>query len=355
MGGRDALFRRILPARPTVGKESVVRKGLIDGSNFRFSAICVQEPPIGGETDCSNRGIPWAGMRPVSTQTAVLTWIGAVLMSCATAAEAVETGPLPDVTLQDIFSDGWTDSWVKRFRPEGAPDLTLLRVQSNLLLRSLRTDGFIEQPASSGDSRVSSVTPLVEYAVNRRLMPGFFVNYQEIDHASGGGLEGWTYGGLVRLQLVDTANTSYAFNLKMTAPNSGLGDRQTLTSFALAGWHNLRPLGLGRMGLYWHLQEETLLGHRVPGTRQNDLTYDISLAQTWTGAGETFGLLTTFAETYAKTDLDGHHSGRTVVTLTPGVRTTLAHHHVVMFGVDFPLNDPKPYDQLYRLTYIYSF
>ena len=295
-------------------------------------------------------------MRPVLTQTAVLIWIGTAWMSCASAAGTVETGPLPDLTFQHFFSDGWTDRWVKRSRPEGAPDLTLLRVQSNLLLRSLRTDGFIEQPtAASGNSRVSSVTPLIEYAVNRRLMPGFFVNYQEFDHSSGGGREGWTYGGLVRLQLADTANTSYAFNLKMAAPNSGLGEHQTLTSFALAGWHNLRPLGLGRMGLYWHLQEETLLGPRVPGARQNDLTYDLSLAQTWTGAGEPLGLLSTFVETYAKTDLDGHHPGRTVVTLTPGVRTTLAHHHVVMFGVDFPLNDPKPYDQLYRLTYIYSF
>jgi hypothetical protein len=297
-----------------------------------------------------------ARMRPVSTQTAVLTLVGTVLMCGTTAADATEVAPLPDLTIQQFFSEGWTDKWVKRSRPDGAPDLTLLRVQSNLLLQSVRTDGFIESPTSaSGDNRVSSVTPLVEYAVNRRLMPGFFVSHQEIDHASGGGREGWTYGGLVRLQLVDTANMSYAINWKMTAPNSGLGEHQTLTGFALAGWHNLRPLGLGRTGLYWHLQEETLLGPRVPGARQNDLTYDVSLARTWTGSGEALALLSTFIETYFKTDLDGHHSGRTVVTLTPGVRTTLAQHHVVMLGVDFPLSTPKPYDQLYRLTYIYSF
>ncbi len=277
-------------------------------------------------------------------------------MSLATAAEAVETGPLPDLTLSQFFSDGWSESWTKRARPDGAPDLTLLRVQSNLLLRSLRTDSFIEQPtAASGDSRVSSVTPLIEYAVNRRLMPGFFANYQEVDRVSGGGREGWTYGGLIRLQLVDTADASYAFNWKMTAPNSGLGDHQTLTSFALAGWHNLQPLGLGRMGVFWHVQEETLLGPRVSGSRQNDLTYDVSLARTWTDGGGTLGFLSTFIETYSKTDLDGHHPGRTLVTLTPGVRTTLAHHHVVMFGVDFPVNAPEPYDRLYRLTYIYSF
>ena len=67
------------------------------------------------------------------------------------------------------------------------------------------------------------------------------------------------------------------------------------------------------------------------------------------------GNFSTFVEAYAKTDLDGPHPGKTSVTLTPGLRCTIAHHHVVMLGVDLPLTHPRTFDETFRLTYIYSF
>ena len=264
--------------------------------------------------------------------------------------------PLADLTLENLFSAGWGDGWVKRPHPDGTPDLTLLRVQSNLLLQSVRTDTYLENPtAASGDKRVEYASSLLEYALNRRLMVGGFGTFQEVDRQSGGGRNGWTYGGLTRLQLIDREDASYAFNWKLTAPNRGLGDRQTLSGFALAGWHDLSPIGLSHVGVYWHLQEETLLGPRTPSARQNDLTYDLSLARTWTSPKQALGNLSTFVEAYSKTDLDGRHRGRTVVTVTPGIRGTLVGHHVLMFGVDIPVNSPRPYDVLYRVTYIFSF
>lgn len=276
-------------------------------------------------------------------------------MQAPPIAESME--PLSDLTLGNLFSAGWNESWVKRPHPDGTPDLTLLRVQSNLLLQSLRTDAYLETPTSaSGDKRVEYASTLVEYALNRRLMLGALGTFQEVDHQVGGGRNGWTYGGLTRLQLIDREATSYALNWKVTAPNRGLGDRQTLTSFALAGWHDLTALGLKHMGLYWHIQEETLLGPRKPSTRQNDLTYDLSLARSWTSPGRAIGgNLSTFVEAYSKTDLDGAHRGRTVATVTPGTRATFFHHHIVMFGVDLPVTAPRPYDALYRVTYIFSF
>ncbi len=264
--------------------------------------------------------------------------------------------PLADLTLENLFSAGWSDRWAKRPHPDGTPDLTLLRVQSNLLLQSLRTDAYLENPTSaSGDKRVEYASPLIEYALNRRLMLGGFGTIQEVDKQAGGGRNGWTYGGLTRIQLIDREDASYAFNWKLTAPNRGLGDRQTLSGFALAGWHDLSPVGLSHVGVYWHVQEETLLGPRTPSARQNDLTYDLSLARTWTSPVRAIGNLSTFVEAYSKTDLDGGHRGRTVITVTPGIRGTLGRHHVLMFGVDLPVNSPRPYDELYRVTYIFSF
>lgn len=263
---------------------------------------------------------------------------------------------LIDLTLGNFFSAGWNESWQKRSHPDGAPDLTLLRVQSNLLLRSLRTDYFYEHPLeSSGKDNIQFINQLAEFAINRRVMLAVFGNYEWVNSQGPDNLEGASYGGLLRLQLWDTPRASYALNLRVAAPNHDLGETLTTTSFSFAGWHDLTPLGLDRVGLYWHVQEQTFTGRHAPGSKQNELTYDVSLAKTWTSPKAALGNFSTFFETYARTDLDGPRAGRSVVTLTPGLRFTLAHHHVFMAGVDFPVSEPRPYEHLVRLTYILSF
>lgn len=270
--------------------------------------------------------------------------------------EARPHAQLTDLSLANFFSEGWSEPWTKRSRPDGAPDMTLLRVQTNLLVRSLRTDYFSERPLESSDERrVQFLNQLVEIPFNRRLMIALFGSYEWIDLRDGEDEDGGTWGGFARFQLIDTQRASYALNIRAAAPNDGLGDQRTTLSFALAGWHDLTPLGLDRMGLYWHVQEETFLGPRSPGAKGNDLTTAVSLARTWTSPDALLGNLSTFIEAYAKTDLDGRNAGDSVVTLTPGLRCTFAHRHVVMAGVDLPVSSPRPYERLLRLSYIYSF
>jgi hypothetical protein len=103
------------------------------------------------------------------------------------------------------------------------------------------------------------------------------------------------------------------------------------------------------------VQEETLAGPVKTGGRRNDFTCAVSLATTWSSPDSFFGNATTFIEAYGKTDLDGKDSGHTVVTLTPGIRATFAHRHIVMAGVEFPLTNPHPFDRVVRLTYICNF
>jgi hypothetical protein len=110
-----------------------------------------------------------------------------------------------------------------------------------------------------------------------------------------------------------------------------------------------------RTGLYWHVQEETLAGPVKAGARRNDLTYAVSLAKTWTSTDSLFGNTTTFVEAYGKTDLDGKDSGHTGITLTPGIRATFAHRHIVMAGVEFPVTAPRSFGQIYRFAYICNF
>jgi hypothetical protein len=236
--------------------------------------------------------------------------------------------------------------------------MALLRVQTNFLEREARFDYYFEHDVNSASRKdINFGDALVAWGLNRRIMVEAVGIYEWVEGRPGHENTNGATGAFVgRLQLVDTQNSSYAFNFRVQPPDHDIGDKTTAMSYALAGWNDLTPLGLPKMGLYYHIMEENYVGPVAKGAKSNDLTYDVSLAQTWS-CMEALGLrhFTTFLEAYAVTDLDGNTSGRTVVGLTPGIRFTLARHHVFIFGADIPLNGPKPYDDLFRATYIYNF
>ena len=272
-------------------------------------------------------------------------------------AQCQEKVPPSDLSLANFFTEGWDQSWVKRARGDGTPDMSLLRVQSNFLVQLLRADTFLETGMTAPNtSRSEFVNGTVEYALNRRFMPAIFFSHQWIERASGAVDRDGSAGGLfARLQMVDRQHDSLAFNLKMALPNTGIGDHATIWSYALAGWEDLRALGLGRTGLYWHLQHEMAGGPVRQGTVRNDLNYALSLAHTWTSPHDKLENLTTFIEAVGKTYLDGDHSGRTISSITPGLRFTLGGKHIMMAGADIPLAGPRSFGSLYRMIYIFNF
>ncbi len=272
------------------------------------------------------------------------------------AATSAAKPALSDLTFANAFSAGWDEPWSKRPRGDGTPNMSLLRVQTNFLVQLFRMDyAHQENLSTSGIRATDALTGTLEYALNRRLMLAVIGNYGWVDSRRLSDTSGATGGAFVRLQWVDTASSSLATTLKVAVPNHDLGEKDTTVSFAIAGWRDLAPLGLKRTGLYFHAQEETLAGPIKAGARRNDFTYDISLAKTWTSPDSLFGNATTFIEAYGKTDLDGKNSGHTVVTLTPGIRATFAHRHIVMAGVELPLTNPQPFERIMRLTYICNF
>jgi hypothetical protein len=289
------------------------------------------------------------------------------LLAKAVAAEesagrdGYKEGPdtaLSDLTLLNLFSEGWTQSWAHR---QGrTPDMALLRVTTNFLEREFRAD-YVYTDVKNNPKQLDtqSVRALIAYGLNRRLMVEVFSTYQWNEGPKRPPESGGAGAGVLRLQLVDTADKSDAAQVTLTTPNKGIGQTQTSLAYALAGWQDMQALlpVLDRVGLYYSVQYENLQGPRPKaGARQNDLSYDLSVAKTWTERSTAIvGNLTTFVEAFATTDFDGANSGVTTVSLTPGIRFWFAPENSLMAGVDFPLSRPNPFREVFRFTYILNF
>ena len=268
---------------------------------------------------------------------------------------------LSNLTLGNFFTEGWDQEWAKRSNPEGAPDMSLLHVQTNFLEREFRTDYSNQQNTGSNKTRhINLLNGLIAYGVDRRVMVEVVSNYQWNSARTGVDSSG-TGGALVgRVQLVDIPGASYAYNFRVSEPDEGVGVKQTTISNSLAGWHDLTPLGLKRVGFYYSIQENTYLGFAKPGSKSNDLGYAAAVTKTWTDPNvPVVGNFTTFLEAYGGSDLDGPAHSKTL-NVTPGIHTklgedSLGHEHVLMAGVDLPVVHPYPFNVTYRVTYIFDF
>jgi hypothetical protein len=272
------------------------------------------------------------------------------------AFRSSEPASLSDLSLSNFFSDGWSEPWSRRSRGDGTPDMSLLRVQTNFLVQLFRLDTYVETGVRSPTTRqIEYANATVEYAVSRRLMFAVFTNIEEHDSRISTGEHGFSGGFFSRVQLVDSAGSSEALTFKVAAPDTRLGERQTTLSYILSGWQDLEAFGLTRTGLYFHAQHEILAGPHAAGAKTNDVTYDLSLARTWTAADSPVENFTTFVEAYGKTDINGKRSGSTALSITPGFRFNLWTRQILMFGVDIPVSHPRTYDNIFRLTYIANF
>jgi hypothetical protein len=274
---------------------------------------------------------------------------------------------LTDLTLANFFTAGWDESdRVKRERASGTPDFALLRVQTNFMEREVRVNYFYESNINSPiRANLNNADAFIAYAFNHRFMLEVFGNYQWFDDRKGPDVDGGAPRIVGRVQLIDTELSSYTFNCQVVAPDRGIGQTQTTFSYGLAGFEDLAPiLNLDRVGLYSSVLFDSLAGTHAPGAVQNDVSYDITVAKTLTRP-ETplIGDFTVFVENFAQTNLDGAVAGRTLVEITPGVRFNLGKSNRVRFGndnwilagVDIPVAGPRPYDAIYRLSYIKNF
>jgi len=271
--------------------------------------------------------------------------------------EHAQTRHLSDLTLGNFFTEGWDQDWSK-WR-HYTPDMALLRVTTNFLEREFRADYVKTDVANSATTDSTDfLNMLIAYAVNRRLMLEIIGNYQWNDRTNGTEVSGSGAAFLARFQLIETADASYSFQARVSAPNKGIGGTQTSLQFGLAGWQDVHSWvpALGKFGLYYSFQYENLLGNPAATATKNDISYDVSFAETWTTpTTKFFGNFTTFLEFFGQTFLDGANSGKTNVTVTPGFRFWFIPENSISFGVDFPVSSKPAVHEVYRATYILNF
>ena len=280
--------------------------------------------------------------------------------------DGLEKEELADLTLWNFFAAGWDEEWAKRQRLTGTPDYALLRVQTNFLEREFRANYFFQANTRSKTKKsLDGFDALVAWGFNRRFMLEVLGSYRWVDARQGPDLDGGTPALVGRLQLVDTESSSYSFNFLIAGPNKAIGEHQTSLSYGLAGFEDLAYwLNLNRVGLYYSILFESLAGPREPGARQADVACDLTIAKTLTRPDTPlFGNLTVFVENFARSDLDGDHAGRTLASITPAIRFNLGKSNRLvfgkdnwlLFGVDIPVAGPKPWDAIYRFSYIKNF
>ena len=272
----------------------------------------------------------------------------------------------PPLYLSNFFTAGWDEDFTRRSSEDRAPDLALLRVQTNFMERELRVNYFYENDVSSKTQRnLAELDYFIAYAWNRRFMLEVFGNDIWVDGQKPPNISGQTARFVGRVQLISAPESSYTFNFQAATPDEGLGVHQTTLSYGFAGFEDLtHRLGLYRVGFYYSALFDTFAGPGTTGAKHNDVQYDVTLAKTLTRPDTPFiGNFTVFLENFYQTDLDGTTSGHTIATLTPGVRFNLGKiqgiklglDNWLMFGVDLPIAGPIPYDAAYRFTYIKNF
>jgi hypothetical protein len=271
----------------------------------------------------------------------------------------------PDLTLGNFFTAGWDEEWTRRSSEDRAPDVALLKVQTNFMEREIRINyADTSNQRSKTNLNLTNLDSLIAWSFNRRFMLEVVGNYQWDEERHPPDISGASEQFVGRVQLISTPDSSYSFNFRAVSADAGLGQHFSTLSYGLAGFEDLTRFGLYRVGLYGSALFDSYPGHVETGGVRNDVQYDITIAKTLTRPDmPLIGNFTVYLETFATTNFDGDTPGHTVASVTPGIRFNLGkvqglnigQDNWLLFGADIPFVGPKPWDTIYRFTYIKTF
>jgi hypothetical protein len=271
-----------------------------------------------------------------------------------------------DLLLSNFLTSGWSEPFEERERAGRAPRFNLFKSRQGFLERIGFVNYAYTNGLDNGKFDEHELAAGLEWAFNRRFQLGFesLYTWQQPRTEEGRRGDGLRWDFSTRLQLIDTADHAYNFQVHVVTPQSRLDFPQTEMAFTLAGFEDLtNTLGLSRVGLYHDIEYATLFGPRGEGEDRrpaNLLRYDVSIAKTLVDSKTPLlADFTVFLETYGVTSLDGAHSGRTELSLTPGFRFNPTGRQEkawwVQVGLECPVTGPRPFNERVLLAIIHDF
>src|SRR5215471_2804127 len=116
----------------------------------RWAACCVLALSLGvtGRSSAQTPAPSGSPYAEVGTTPSTQQYFGGSQHSpgapCEAAGHSAEEEPPPPLTLANFFTAGWNEDFTRRKSEDRAPDLALLRVQTNFMEREVRVNYFFE-------------------------------------------------------------------------------------------------------------------------------------------------------------------------------------------------------------------
>jgi hypothetical protein len=288
--------------------------------------------------------------------------------------EGPEWTPLP---LGTLFTEGWFQPWIS---PPAGSSGAVRQGWINDFQGFYSRDVFgvftyTGHLAGGGNEQVGQFA--VESPLSRRRLLGVYSNFIDSLNDRNNAPNATSYGDtqiIPKIMLAETEDLSLLFGLSVRVPTgeaSTGNDKTNLFPF-LAVWTDLGA-GVafrGGMGVEVPLNTPaspapvlqpptgptgvTAATPAGPGTPGATMVFNACLGQTLTKhEAAPFGDLTYFVCANLRQDLGA--GDRTLVTLTPGVRTHLGHNWFLIGGLEVPVTGPKPFDERATVVLIKGF
>lgn len=114
----------------------------------------------------------------------------------------------------------------------------------------------------------------------------------------------------------------------------------------VAAFHDLG----NRVGIQAHLGHDSHVGHSEPEEGRYEINYALALTKTLTEERRLLSYFTMSLEVVGETQLDGETSGRTPLSLLPGMQWEFRESWWFSTAIEVPLSDPRPFDEIWHMA-----
>jgi hypothetical protein len=281
----------------------------------------------------------------------VLTALGTADRLAPSAARGAEGEQPSDLTLGNLFSEGWDQPFQERPDEGSVPRFRLFRTRPAFLEREVRVDFRCARNADDGEFDEYEIEPELDLPFNRRFMIELEPEYVWLDGHRGNPSESgssWSIGST--LQLIDTVDSAANVQFALGVPSEEA--ERTRLGVTLAGF---RDLGY-RIGLQSHVGFNFFTGTPVdPDDVDSQLHFGLALTKTLARDYPGFQKFTFFVETFGVTNLDGDRSGHTDLSVLPAVRWEIGNEWWVAAGYETPVTSPRPFDKEWHFALLKDF